>query len=253
MKQLWNDRRPSPAAVIAVLALTVSLVGTAVAGPIAGIGLDKQEKKQTRKIASKIVNRLIVGRAAGLSVAEANRAKSADTAGTAGRAESAKSADEAKTAAHAGTAGSAGHANTAGSSGHAGTADFASTAGDAARLGGVDSGDYVRGPLEDVHRVGASGEPPLTNGCNNIGGFEPAGFYKDPFGIVHLVGDLFDCESEHGVVFVLPPGFRPPAAVRFVSLEEDTTTATIRVDPNGDVRTFSNPKPSLNGIYFRTD
>jgi hypothetical protein len=66
--------------VIALLALVVAVVGTAVAGPLATNSvLNKKEKKQTRRIARNIVNSL----ASGLSVASSQTAANATSAGNA--------------------------------------------------------------------------------------------------------------------------------------------------------------------------
>lgn len=95
VKFLRNRRRPSPALIVAIAALSVSLVGTAVAVPIAEVSLNKQERKVTRKIAAnlarkiarrisgRVSNRRITKRAPGLSVASANTANSANSANTA--------------------------------------------------------------------------------------------------------------------------------------------------------------------------
>lgn len=83
------------------MALCVSLAGTAVAVPIAEISLNKKEKRQIRKMANKIAQRVITKRAPGLSVASAQTAQSAEsakTADTAKFADTAKSADSADTA-----------------------------------------------------------------------------------------------------------------------------------------------------------
>jgi hypothetical protein len=66
MKKLWS-RRPSPAMIVAILALSVSVAGTAVA---AGV-FSKQEKKVIKKLA----NKKITKRAGGLSVARADFAE----------------------------------------------------------------------------------------------------------------------------------------------------------------------------------
>lgn len=58
MKKIRKRLRPSPAMIVAVVALSAALVGTAVAGPIASISLSKKEKRQTAKIARKQANRL---------------------------------------------------------------------------------------------------------------------------------------------------------------------------------------------------
>jgi hypothetical protein len=66
MKKL-RSRRPSPAMIVAILALSMSLVGTAVA---AGV-FSKQEKKVIKKLA----NKKITKRAGNLSVARADFAE----------------------------------------------------------------------------------------------------------------------------------------------------------------------------------
>jgi hypothetical protein len=58
VKDLLKGRKPSPALIVAIVALSAALVGTAVAGPIAGISLSKKEKKQTSKIARKQANKV---------------------------------------------------------------------------------------------------------------------------------------------------------------------------------------------------
>jgi hypothetical protein len=68
--------------VVAVLALVVAVVGTAVAGPLATKSvLNKKEKKQTKSIAAKIVHSL----ASSLSVASAQTATNATNATNADR------------------------------------------------------------------------------------------------------------------------------------------------------------------------
>lgn len=105
-------KRPSPAMIVAIAALSVSLVGTAVAGPIAEISLNKGEKQQIRKISrnisGKVSNRRITKRAPGLNVASARNAVIANVANAsnfAHTATAAKRADSAKEAAPIGSAG----------------------------------------------------------------------------------------------------------------------------------------------------
>jgi hypothetical protein len=64
--------RPSPALVIAILALVAGLAGSAVAGPLA-----ETSKKPVRKTAKKVANCQITKRAPGLAVATANAASEA--------------------------------------------------------------------------------------------------------------------------------------------------------------------------------
>jgi hypothetical protein len=83
VKHVRNRPRPSPALVVAIAALCVGLVGTAIAGPIAQISLNKQEKKQIRKIAAKLAQKIATRRinqlAPGLAVASAQTANLANT------------------------------------------------------------------------------------------------------------------------------------------------------------------------------
>jgi hypothetical protein len=65
---------------------------------------------------------------------------------------------------------------------------------------------------EPFHLVGAPGEPKFENAWSNTGGptDEPAGFYKDQVGIVHLQGQIVQPVAPAGtVIFRLPPGYRP--------------------------------------------
>jgi hypothetical protein len=76
-------KRPSPALVVAVLALVAAIV-------VPAFALTKKEKRVVRKVA----NAQITKRAPGLAVASANTANSADTAGAANTATTALSADD---------------------------------------------------------------------------------------------------------------------------------------------------------------
>ncbi len=67
---------------------------------------------------------------------------------------------------------------------------------------------------EPIRLIGAPGQPGFENGAKNFGAegpvsFPQAGFYKDAFGIVHLEGLVKRGSS--GVIFTLPPGYRPPS------------------------------------------
>ena len=72
MRSISKGRRPSPAMVVAVVALVAALAGTGVAATISV--LDKGEKKQVKKIARKQANKRITKRAPNLSVANADSA-----------------------------------------------------------------------------------------------------------------------------------------------------------------------------------
>lgn len=99
-------KRPSPAMIVAVTALFISLVGTAFAGPIAEIsGLNKKDKRTVRKISrnisGKVSNRRITKRAPGLNVATARNAVIANVANAANFAHTATDAQNAENAENA--------------------------------------------------------------------------------------------------------------------------------------------------------
>lgn len=113
---------------------------------------------------------------------------------------------------------------------------------------------FAHKKLEAVHRVGTPGEPAFQNGFANLGGgFETAGFYRDGFGIVHVVGDM--TAPGNGVAFTLPPAYRPATNHRYaVQGNGDGNTATIRIEPGGEIRFFSiggATSVTLNGVTFR--
>jgi hypothetical protein len=74
-------------------------------------------------------------------------------------------------------------------------------------------------PMETAHLIGAPGEPGFQNGWKDAPPegtltANPAGFYKDHDGVVHLQGAVIG-GTVGKPIFELPPGFRP-AAGRFV-------------------------------------
>lgn len=163
MNGVWS-RRPSPAMVVAVIALIVALGGTGYAAfklPKNSVGT-KQLKKNAVNSA-KVKNRSLTGQ-------DINLAK-------------------------LGTVPSANNAV------HATTADTAGSL----------------SPPEPSHVVGAQGEPPFLSGSANrtfpVAGasYQPVGFFKDHEGVVHLEGvvDAGKEGSTPGLIFVLPPGYRP--------------------------------------------
>lgn len=136
-----------------------------------------------------------------------------------------------------------------------GTVPRATAAVDAARLGGAAASSYAKADLEPVHVIGAAGQPRFEHGCRNneVEGslnFGPAGFYKDGFGIVHLVGVLDGCPNAQSA-FTLPPGFRPVDPNLMVVAATATTTGEVRVRPNGQVDVFGTVEPRLYGVTFR--
>ena len=93
--------------------------------------------------------------------------------------------------------------------------------------------------------------PTLLNSWVNYGGnWNPAGYYKDPFGRVHLRGLV---KSGTAVtIFTLPAGYRPAYDEIHASVSVDAFNS-IRVYATGDVTyaAGSTVWMSLDGISFR--
>jgi hypothetical protein len=114
------------------------------------------------------------------------------------------------------------------------------------------------GALKANIAIQAVQTPTLLNSwVNRGGGFTSAGYWKDNFGVVHLVGTVTG-GTANTVVFTLPAGYRPAENVEFAvtSLSGATPIAygEIYVESNGDVSVNigSTTNLSLNGISFRT-
>jgi hypothetical protein len=160
-------------------------------------------------------------------------------------------------AAHADRAEGAATAGSANTASHADSADSASRASDADALGGVSPNEYARAKAEPIHYVGTPGNPDFSSSYwRNYGTFyDPVGFYKDQFGVVHLSGAL-DPPNFAGTVFTLPEGYRPSPTFRsqvFGALADYSKIATVTVDYAGRVEVGQSfdKMLSLNGISFQ--
>jgi hypothetical protein len=130
----------------------------------------------------------------------------------------------------------------------------AAAAGDAARLGGRLPSDFVGLP-EPVRLIGAGGQPLFQNGATASGGADLApGFWKDGSGVVQLQGAV---DSPGPVtVFTLPEGYRPAGRVRYVvPAAAAGATDKVEIDPDGTVETIETGVTGhvvhLDGINFR--
>jgi hypothetical protein len=131
-------------------------------------------------------------------------------------------------------------------------------------------------PAEATHLIGAAGEPAFEGGSSNFGSesgisTQPAGFYKDHEGIVHLQGLVkVGTGGTIGKVFTLPAGFRPAtgtlqffttfcAGVECSGKEESaliiggSNVSLSGFDLSGAVVTTKETTVSLGGITFRAE
>ncbi len=115
-------------------------------------------------------------------------------------------------------------------------------------------------PAEPIRLIGAPGQPGFENGATNIPGepglnFQPTGFYKDAFGIVHLEGSVKKGSS--GVIFTLPSGYRPASGT--VQIFEQPKESIVLILGSGVegvgagavVDEGGTPAVLLSGITFR--
>lgn len=104
---------------------------------------------------------------------------------------------------------------------------------------------------EAWHEVGASGQPAFENGWTNDNAATEAtaGFYKDPFGVVHLKGRV--ANGINAGIFTLPAGYRPGKKVAELA-PTNGGAGIIELRPDGSVvPIYGSGLFSLDGITFR--
>jgi hypothetical protein len=201
---------PSPAMAVALTALFIALGGTgyatvAISARNGASAAKKKPSQASRELA--LVKAYLKSHSVPKALL-ANAAANATNATSAAHAASATTSGSAASALHAASADSATTAGSATSALHAASADSATTAAGApptGAAGGVLSGSYPNPGLAALPAI-----QPITtfvHGWGNAGVPDsPAGYYKDPFGIVHLTGAISGGTLGQ-VAFVLPPGY----------------------------------------------
>lgn len=107
--------------------------------------------------------------------------------------------------------------------------------------------------VETIRYIGSSGQPAFQGTWVNYGGgFEEAGYWKDPWGLVHLCG-LVKLGTINTPVFTLPGGYRPKAREIFAADTSANAHGRCDISAAGDVIPVAgnNAYFSLSGITFR--
>ena len=113
--------------------------------------------------------------------------------------------------------------------------------------------------IEEWREIGTTGNPAFQNSWANVGGATPpAGFYIDPYQVVHLRGNI-DTGTSGTVAFTLPTGYRPEYNTFRIAYNDNGgpgpggAAVSIQIQADGDViPTFGAGTDAwLDGISFR--
>ena len=107
--------------------------------------------------------------------------------------------------------------------------------------------------IEEWRNVGETGNPAFKNSWANVGGTTPpAGFYIDPYKVVHLRGNI-NTGSSGTVAFTLPAGYRPEYNTYRIVYNNSGASIYVQIQTDGDViPTFGAGTDAwLDGISFR--
>jgi hypothetical protein len=110
---------------------------------------------------------------------------------------------------------------------------------------------FTRDP--NFHAIGGTGEPVFENSWVNWGSpYNPASFWKDPFGFIHLQG-VIKSGTVGSTAFTLPVGSRPVADGIF-SVVSNGAFGRVDIASDGTVKPISpssNVYVSLDNISFK--
>lgn len=107
------------------------------------------------------------------------------------------------------------------------------------------------------HLFGNEGEPQFANSWVNWGSPNfPAGYWKDPFGFVHLQGVVKSGTVGSAITDPLPPGLRPSMTAGPFAVISNGAVGRVDVTSDGlitPIAPSSNVYVSLHGIFFKVD
>jgi hypothetical protein len=111
-------------------------------------------------------------------------------------------------------------------------------------------------PYHDVTAFDVCNASPSVLWTNQPASADPAAYYRDPFGVVHLKGAV-QCLGHPSMnfIFTLPPGYRAQGIQHFPSLSGGPAFNAIEIFSSGEIFPTNTPGTdalvSLDGISFR--